>query len=278
MRLKIGISPCPNDTFIFFALLNGKIDTEGIVFDVIMKDVKELNDLAFKAELPITKLSYHAFAYLTDKYELLNSGSALGNNCGPLVIADKKIPLSEVPGLRVLIPGKFTTANFLFNLVFPKAPNKTEVIFSEIEQMLLDGKADAGVIIHENRFTYEEKGLVKLIDLGEYWEEQYKLPIPLGGIVIDTNLPLETKQTVDRVIKRSIEYAMKHTKETLEFVRLFSQEMDDEVILKHINLYVNEYSVDLGAKGKEAIRKLFQVAEEKSIIPPVAALKFVPLD
>ncbi len=277
MKLKIGISPCPNDTFIFYALLHNKIDTEGINFEVLMKDVEQLNSLAFRAELPITKLSYHALAYLTDKYDLLNTGSALGNNCGPLLIAKRNIALSEIANCNVLIPGKFTTANFLFNLAFPKVAEKEEVIFSKIEDMILQGKADAGVIIHENRFTYEEKGLVKLIDLGEYWEEKYNLPIPLGGIVIDKQLSTSTKQMVDRVIKRSVEYAFENQNETLEYVRMFAQEMDDAVILKHIGLYVNSFTSDLGLKGKEAVQKLYQVAEEKKIIPPISRLEFVPV-
>jgi len=278
MKLKIGISPCPNDTFIFYALLHAKIDTEGIDFEVLMEDVEQLNNLAFKTELPITKLSYHAFAYLTDRYDLLNAGSALGNNCGPLLIAKRDISLSEIPKCKILIPGKFTTANFLFNLAFSKVLEKQEVLFSEIEDMLIEGRGDAGVIIHENRFTFAEKGLVKLIDLGEFWEEKYKLPIPLGGIVIRKDIPLSIKQKVDRVIKKSIEFAFEHPEETLAYVKNFAQEMEVDVMKKHIDLYVNSFSLDLGLTGKQAIKELYRVAEERNIIPPVSNLAFVPVD
>jgi len=266
MKLKLGISPCPNDTFMFDALVHGKIDTEGLKFELIMKDVAKLNQLAFDEKLDITKLSYHAYAYLTACYKLLDSGSALGNNCGPILIAKNHLSPIEINDSLIGIPGKMTTANFLLSLAYPNANRKVELLFSDIEQALLDGKIDAGLIIHENRFTFEEKGLVKLLDCGEFWESTTKLPIPLGGIVVKSKLPLEVQQKVNRVMKRSVEYAFENPDSSKAFVKAHAQEMDDEIMQQHIKLYVNEYSVSLGNDGKKAIETLFKEANRKKII------------
>jgi len=271
--LTLGFSPCPNDCFIFDAMLHGKIDTEGLEFDVFMEDVETLNQKAFKGELDVTKLSYHAYAHLTKKYQLLNAGSALGNNCGPLLITNKNDLSGLVSELRspdsklkIAIPGKYTTANFLLSLAFPEATDKVEMVFSDIEDAVLTGKVDAGLIIHENRFTYEQKGLKKIIDLGEYWETLTKAPIPLGGIVIKRDFPNELKATFDRVLRKSVEYAFANPKSSLSFVKEHAQEMSEEVMYKHIDLYVNNYSVDLGKEGKRAVKLLFDKAEELGMI------------
>jgi 1,4-dihydroxy-6-naphthoate synthase len=243
-----------------------------------MEDVETLNQKAFKGELDITKLSYHAYAYLTKVYHLLNAGSALGNNCGPLLIckngntSDLRSPLSH---LKIAIPGKYTTANFLLSLAFPDAKNKTEMVFSEIEDAVLNGEADAGLIIHENRFTYQEKGLKKIMDLGEYWEELAKAPIPLGGIVIKRDLPDELKLKVDRVLRRSVEYAFAHPEASRDFVRAHAQEMSEEVMYRHIALYVNDFSVDLGTEGRRAVKLLFDKAVELGVIKKIEEEIFV---
>ncbi|HEY0030433.1 MAG TPA: 1,4-dihydroxy-6-naphthoate synthase [Bacteroidia bacterium] len=266
-RLTLGFSPCPNDCFIFDALIHNKIDTEGLQFDVFMEDVETLNQKAFRAELDITKLSYHAYAHLIKPYHLLNAGSALGNNCGPLLISkNDKIKESEIPSLKIGIPGKYTTANFLLSLAYPEAKNKTEMMFSEIENAVIDGKMDAGLIIHENRFTYEQKGLKKIIDLGEYWETLSKSPIPLGGIVAKRELPLELKRKVDRLIRKSVEFAFANPASCLTFVKANAQEMSEEVMYKHIALYVNDYSIDLGTEGRRAVQLLFDKAQEVGVI------------
>ncbi|MCB0519510.1 MAG: 1,4-dihydroxy-6-naphthoate synthase, partial [Saprospiraceae bacterium] len=249
MKLKIGFSPCPNDTFIFDALVNGKIDTEGIEFEVVMADVEALNKQAFAGDIDITKLSYHAYAYLVKTYVLLDAGSALGKNCGPLLIAKRPLSDAEVNNGHIAIPGKFTTANFLFSLAFPEAGKKQEMVFSEIEGAVLGGKADAGLIIHENRFTYQQKGLIKIIDLGEFWESSTGLPIPLGGIVVKRSLPSEVKLLVNRLVAKSVRYALENPAGTKEFVRSHSQEMEDEIINEHIKLYVNDFTVSLGGSG-----------------------------
>ncbi len=219
-------------------------------------------------QLNITKLSYHAYAYTLNDYVMMDAGSALGNNCGPLLIAKQKYSNSEVDGLNIAIPGKMTTANFLLNLAFPKAQHKKALLFSEIENAVLNDTFDAGLIIHENRFTYQEKGLKKIIDLGEFWESTYHLPIPLGGIVIQRNLNQQLQRTVSDLISKSVQYAFDHPTSSESFVAEHAQEMDIDVRNQHIQLYVNEYSVDLGKKGKAAIQKLFDVAWEKQIIPP----------
>lgn len=267
MKLTLGFSPCPNDTFIFDAMVHHKIDTEGLEFDVVLGDVEELNNKAFNNELNITKLSYHAYAYLTKNYVLLDAGSALGNNCGPLLIGKEKISFDDVDNKTIAIPGKYTTANFLLSLAFPNAKNKKETLFSDIENDVINEVVDLGLIIHENRFTYQEKGLKKIIDLGEYWETKNNLPIPLGGIVIQRSLPSEIQQTVNRVMKRSVEYALANPEQTLGYVKPHAQEMDTTVMMQHIGLYVNNYTVDLGEKGKEAVQYLFDTAIELEIVP-----------
>ncbi|GAB4495417.1 MAG: 1,4-dihydroxy-6-naphthoate synthase [Saprospiraceae bacterium] len=266
-KISLGFSPCPNDTFIFDAMLHGKVDTEGLVFEVFMEDVEALNRRAFAGEIAVTKLSYHAFAWLTDRYALLDAGSALGNNCGPLLIARQPMTDAEIESARIAIPGKMTTANFLLSLAYPNARDKHETLFSDIENAVLTGKADAGLIIHENRFTYEQKGLVKLLDLGEFWETTTGLPIPLGGIVVNKDLPREIQQKVNRVLRRSVEYAFAHPGDVMPFVRQHAQAMDDAVMQAHIDLYVTNYTVDLGEKGRDAVRQMFHIAKEKGVIP-----------
>ena len=277
MKLTLGFSPCPNDTFIFDALVNKRIDTEGLDFYVQLGDVETLNTKAFKAELDITKLSYHAFAYMTDNYQLLHSGSALGNNCGPILIAKSEIANSkyEIANMKIAIPGKYTTANFLLGIAFPDAKNKTEMVFSEIENAVLEGKVDAGLIIHENRFTYQSKGLKKLIDLGEFWESKTGLPIPLGGIAIRKSLPSEVKLKVEKLIRKSIEYAFANPEASKEYVRCHSQEMEPSVIQSHINLYVNNYSINLGVEGEKAVKEMYAIGKETGIIPEMPDAIFV---
>jgi len=272
MKLTIGFSPCPNDTFIFDALIHHKIDTEGLDFEVFYDDVETLNQKAFRGELDITKLSYHAFAYAADKYILLDAGSALGFGVGPLLIskqADVSSLISNISNLKIGIPGKYTTANFLLSLAFPDAANKQEIVFSDIENAVLDGRIDIGLIIHENRFTYQDKGLYKIIDLGDFWEKRTGCAIPLGGIVANRNLPLAVQHKINRVLQRSVEFAFANPKSGLEYIRSHAQEMSEEVMYKHIELYVNQFSVDLGAEGKKAVKLLFDTALEKGIIPEI---------
>lgn len=269
MKLTLGFSPCPNDTFIFDALVHDRIDTGDLEFAVHLADVEALNQQAFRGELDVTKLSFHALAHLTETYQLLDAGSALGNNCGPLLIAAREMHKEELPGAKIAIPGKYTTANFLLSLAYPQATNTYETVFSAIEQDVLDGKADAGLIIHENRFTYQEKGLIKIQDLGEYWEQSTGMPIPLGGIVVRRDLPEDIKKQVNRLMAESVRQATTKPGQTRPYVRAHAQEMNEDVMYQHIELYVNEYTQDLGDRGRAAVNQLFEQAGKLDLIPPV---------
>ncbi|TBO41630.1 menaquinone biosynthesis family protein [Pedobacter kyonggii] len=276
MKLTLGFSPCPNDTFIFDALIHHKIDTEELEFEVSYDDVETLNQKALRGELDITKLSFHAFAYVANQYALLDAGSALGFGVGPLLIsknrfagendAELQTPDSK---LRVGIPGKYTTANFLLGIAYPYLQNKQELVFSEIESALLNDQIDLGLIIHENRFTYQDKGLTKIVDLGDYWEKLTGCAIPLGGIVINRNLDREVQLKVNRLIRQSVEFAFAHPKSGIDFIRQHAQAMQESVMYKHIELYVNKYSINLGEEGRKAVDTLFKLAQERNIIPAI---------
>jgi 1,4-dihydroxy-6-naphthoate synthase len=266
LKLTIGYSPCPNDCFIFDALIHGKIDTEGLQFEVLLDDVETLNKKALKGELDITKLSYHAYAYVLENYILLRSGSALGFNCGPLLITrhpERSRRMDD--NLKIAIPGKLTTANLLLSIAYPNLTNKIEYVFSDIENAVLSGEVDAGLIIHENRFTYQDRGLKKIIDLGEFWDSLIHAPIPLGGIVIKRSLNNDLQQKVNRLIKKSVEYAFANPESSMDYVKAHAQEMSEEVMKKHIALYVNNFSIDLGETGINAVQLLFNKAKELNL-------------
>jgi 1,4-dihydroxy-6-naphthoate synthase len=277
MRLSVGSSPCPNDCFMFDAIVNERIDLEGLELSIHMADVEALNKAAFAGEADVSKLSYHAYAHCIGNYVLLDAGSALGRNCGPLLISKRPISQDEVAAgaVRIAIPGKYTTANLLLGLAFPAACDRTELVFSDIESALLSENYDAGLIIHENRFTYAAKGLKKIIDLGEYWESETGAPIPLGGIVIKRALPEDVKLKVNRVLRRSVEYAFANRAASLPFVREHAQEMSEEVMYRHIDLYVNQYSVDLGEEGRRAVEMLFERAATAGVIPAMTGKLFL---
>jgi len=266
LKLTIGYSPCPNDCFIFDALIHGKIDTEGLQFEVLLEDVETLNKKALKGELDITKLSYHAFAYVLENYILLRSGSALGFNCGPLLIQDARCTMKDLnSNSKIAIPGKLTTANLLLSIAYPNLTNKVEYLFSDIENAVLSGEVDAGLIIHENRFTYQDRGLNKIMDLGEFWDSLIHAPIPLGGIVIKRNLGNELQQKVNRLIKKSVGFAFANPESSMAYVKAHAQEMSEEVMKKHIALYVNNFSIDLGETGINAVQLLFNKAKELNL-------------
>jgi len=262
MKLTLGFSPCPNDTFIFDALVNKKIDTQGLEFDVVLEDVETLNKWSFEKKLDITKLSYPAFFQNLDKYVLLNSGAALGKGVGPLLISKHSIQHStfNFQQATIALPGKNTTANLLFSFAYPSAKNKKHMIFSAIEESVLNEQTELGVIIHENRFTYQQKGLHKITDLGEFWEEKMHAPIPLGGIAVKRSIDKEISLKIDGLIRKSIEFAFSNYPLITEYVKQHSQEMSEDVMRQHIELYVNNFSVDLGNNGKQAIETLYKIA------------------
>jgi 1,4-dihydroxy-6-naphthoate synthase len=274
--MTLGFSPCPNDTFIFDALVHGKVDTEGLSFEPVVEDVEALNRRAFAGDIDVTKLSYHALAHLTDRFALLHAGSALGRNCGPLLVARQPLSEMEINRASIAIPGYMTTANFLLGLAYPLVTQRTELLFSDIENAVLEGRFDAGLLIHENRFTYEDKGLVKLRDLGAFWEEYTGFPIPLGGIVVNRRVDPALWPVIDRVLRRSVAYAFEHPSDVMSYVSLYAQAMDPAVMKAHIDLYVTDFTLDLGIEGRAAVQELFRRGRALGLIPGAAADIFVP--
>ena len=263
-EFDLGFSPCPNDTFIFDALVNHKIDTKGYTFKVHLEDVQTLNEWAIAGKLPFSKISYGVWPLVKNNYSLLNSGGALGKGVGPLLVyKEDKNKIEGKPNaetMRVAIPGVNTTAHLLFSLAFPSVTNKEFLVFNEIEEAVLTGAVHAGVIIHENRFTYASKGLSKWMDLGTYFEETYNAPIPLGGIIARNDMNANDIVMVDALIKQSVQYAFKNSYDTLPaYIKMHSQEMSEEVMRQHINLYVNDFTMDMGDTGRKAIEKLVEV-------------------
>lgn len=261
MKITLGFSPCPNDTFIFDALVNGGFETEGVEFNTMLEDVETLNEWALQGKLDITKLSFPAFFKAKDQYRLLNSGSALGKGVGPLLISNRPENFSEkdIEDATVILPGINTTAHLLFSFAYPNAKKKIFRVFNEIEDALVAGEADLGVIIHENRFTYQDKGLFKVKDLGEFWEQKMEVPIPLGGIVIKKELAEDLYTKMNEWIHHSLCVAYTKHPEISEYVKKHSQTMSEEVMLQHIKLYVNRFSLDLGKEGRNAIETLEKV-------------------
>ena len=261
MKLSLGFSPCPNDTFIFDALVNKKIDTGHFEFEPILADVETLNQWALEGKLDITKLSFPAFFRSLSNYTLLNAGSAIGNGVGPLLISDAAHELSdeEIRQASVALPGVHTTANLLFSFAYPDTSDKKFMVFSAIEDALVNKETDLGVIIHENRFTYQQKGLHKVTDLGAFWEEKMELPIPLGGIAINQSIKRSAALQLNELIRKSLEYAFSNYPVITDYVKQHSQAMNEDVMRQHIDLYVNKYSLDLGETGQQAIESLHQV-------------------
>lgn len=266
MTLSLGFSPCPNDTFIFDAMVNGHVDTRGLTFRYVMEDVETLNQWAAQGRLEITKLSYNTFLRVSGDYALLHSGSALGKGVGPLLISKQPLDDAVMHTYRIAIPGINTTANLLLTLAYPQATNKTEMLFSSIEGAVLSGEYDAGLIIHENRFTYAQRGLLKHADLGDWWERTTGAAIPLGGIAMKRSLGAELCSTVDAIIKDSLAWSWQRYPQLTPFVTANAQEMEKDVMRKHINLYVNEYTTDLGHTGREAIATMFSKAAQAGMI------------
>ncbi|MEW6674898.1 MAG: 1,4-dihydroxy-6-naphthoate synthase [Nitrospirota bacterium] len=297
--ITLGYSPCPNDTFIFYALVHKKIDTGDLRFKEILEDVEILNQMALRAELDVTKASYHAFGHLCEDYCLLRSGGAIGRGCGPLVVARENYGMMDLQGKKIAIPGRLTTAYLLFQLFTSAFTHKGDSVplvkspsrergpwgklcfphayivmpFDKIMDAVRDGTVDAGLIIHESRFTYPYYGLKQVIDLGEWWEKETGLPIPLGGILAKRGLGRDLIKKIDTLLRNSIEYAFTHRDEPRAYIKLYSQELEDDVIEQHINLYVNNYSIDIGADGILAVEELFRRAEEGGIIPRCGLLR-----
>jgi 1,4-dihydroxy-6-naphthoate synthase len=273
--LTLGYSPCPNDTFIFDALVHGRVEAGGLRFEERLEDVETLNRLAAEAALDVTKISYGAIPGLLRDYVLLRSGGALGRGCGPLVVARRELSAGELAGARIAIPGRNTTAHLLLRLFAPDAAPGVERVYSDIMPAVARGEFDAGLIIHESRFTYPQHGLVRVVDLGEWWERTTGLPIPLGGILARRSLGEASIRAIEDGIRRSVEYAFAHPDASRPYVRAHAQEMDDTVTQQHIDLYVNRFSVDVEEEGQRAIEALFARARAAGVIDADVPSPFV---
>lgn len=266
-ELSLGFSPCPNDTFVFDALVHGRVATHGLAFRERLEDVETLNRLAADGALDVTKASYGAIPWLLDRYALLRSGGALGRGCGPLVVAREPLPMTALRGRRIAIPGARTTASLLLRLFDPALSHGEERVYSDIMPAVARGEVDAGLIIHESRFTYREHGLVRLLDLGEWWEGETGLPIPLGGILAKRELGATSLERLADAVRASVEHAFAHPQDSAGYVRQHAREMDPEVVRRHIDLYVNRFSVELGHEGEQAVATLFARGHAAGILP-----------
>jgi 1,4-dihydroxy-6-naphthoate synthase len=273
LKINIGISPCPNDTFIFEGIYTHKIDTGSFEFEFIFEDVQTLNQMAVEGQYDIIKLSYAQYFHVMDEYVMLRSGGALGMGVGPLLIAKQEFPESSIRQKQIAIPGVGTTANFLLNFAYPQLHNLHEYAFSDIEQAIEKGEVDAGVIIHENRFTYKEKGFVLIKDLGSYWEQKTSFPLPLGGIAVRRSFSSAMKQELNQLIRKSILFAKSQPEKLSPFIRYHAQEMNEDVMLQHINLYVNEFSLDVSTAGVLGVMQMQHIMDL-----PSPHAQFIELD
>lgn len=276
MKFSLAYSPCPNDTYIFEALAHHRI-REQFDYDIDLKDVQELNQDAIKGKYDISKISFAAYPFIADDYEILDAGAALGFDCGPLLIARDKMQPDElaINRLKIAIPGVNTTANLLFSIAYPQAINKVEMLFSQIEDAVLSGEVDAGIIIHENRFTFQQKGLYQIMDLGQHWQQKYRLPIPLGCIVVRRSLPENLKLEIEFQIRKSLQNSKKNEREAMPYIKQHAQAMDYSVMRQHIDLYVNDYTASLGEYGRKAILFLFEKGHELGLLPKINTNIFV---
>jgi len=273
--LSLGFSPCPNDTFIFHALVHGRVPCDGLSFKPRLEDVETLNRLVLAGQLDVSKISYHLLGHILKDYLLLRSGGALGRGCGPLLVARESLDPGSLAGKRIALPGEFTTAALLLRLFDPSLADLVYLPFEKIMPAVADGSVDAGVIIHESRFTFAALGLVKVVDLGQWWEEETGHPIPLGGIVARRSLGRETLLALERALSGSVRYAYCHPGEARPYIRAHSQEMSDEVCDAHIGLYVNDFSVQLGLEGEAAVQLLLERAAGAGIVPPSREQLFI---
>jgi len=269
MKLSLGFSTCPNDTFMFEALVNKRIQAKGYEFDLHLADVEELNKKALRAELDITKISIAAYPHFASTYQLLAAGGAIGKSNGPILVSKKKIYPDEMQNLLIAIPGRHTTARLLMSVIYPEARDLKEYLFSDIEEAVLSDATDAGVIIHENRFTYQDKGLRKISDLGEEWEKITHLPLPLGGIAIKRSLNSTVKSEFNKLLSESIRFALEKPLISLPYVKKYAQNLNEAIIFQHINLFVNEYSANMGDEGKESIYALFKRGFDVGSLPQI---------
>jgi 1,4-dihydroxy-6-naphthoate synthase len=267
LKLSIAYSPCPNDTFMFHDVAAGRLKLPGVEFETHLHDVETLNRMALEAAFDVTKLSFHAYLLVREEYRMLRVGAALGYGCGPVIVAREHIEPADLPRRRLAVPGELTTAHLLLRLWAPQARNKVFARYDRIMDLVASGEADAGVIIHEGRFVFEQAGLCLLVDLGEWWQEQTSLPIPLGCIAARRALGEQTVGDFEAMLRKAIESSLAHPERTSDYVRRHAREMDEGVLSRHIETFVNEFSLDLGEEGAKAVEKLHELARGAGIIP-----------
>lgn len=272
-EITLGHSPDPDDAFMFYALATDKIDTEGLDFKHVIQDIETLNHRAMQSELDVTAISIHAYAYVLDKYALLTSGASMGDNYGPMIIARQKMDIDELRKVKIAVPGKMTTAYLTMRLCIGEA--ETVVIpFDEIMDAVERGDADAGLLIHEGQLTYASRGFEKIIDLGEWWKTETGLPLPLGGNAIKKSLGPELIDKVSRLLRQSIEYGLEHRQEGVRHSMTYARGMETDLTDKFVGMYVNDYTIDYGERGREAVKLLLARAHEAGIIPRPVELEF----
>lgn len=274
MRLTLGHSPDPDDAFMFYALAKDKIDQRGYQFEHILQDIETLNRRALRGELDITAISVHAYASVLDKYALLPSGSSMGDGYGPMVVAKKPVMLSDLPGLKISIPGEMTTAFLALNLCIGKFSYEI-VPFDRIFEHVESGKSDAGLIIHEGQLTWAERGLNLVVDLGVWWQQETGLPLPLGANAIRKDLGAKVMSEVSDLLHESIQYSLDHRAEAVQHALQWARDMDAPLADKFVGMYVNHWTLDYGARGREAIRALLRAGYEKGLLPNPVELEFV---
>ncbi len=270
--LTLGFSPCPNDTFIFNALVHGKVEIESVGFaPPALEDVETLNKFALEGRLDVSKVSFHALGYILDEYVLLDAGAALGRGCGPLLVGKQAFCRQDLSGLRVAIPGEFTTAAMLLRIFAPEIPRVVPMVFSQIIESIENGDVDAGVIIHESRFTYADHGLHLIKDLGSWWEKETGLPIPLGGIVARRSLGKDVLEKLTMGIRKSVRAGFADPEACLPYMKNHARELDDNVLAAHVKLYVNRFSEELGDEGRNAVSEFLKRGAGAGLFKPAAA-------
>lgn len=255
MKISLNISTCPNDTFMFDALIHKRIDTKGYEFELTMEDIDLLNKEVAKGSVDVSKISYANYPNIAENYKILRSGGALGSGNGPLLVSRKKIYVDEIPYLKIGIPGEDTSANLLLNFASPEVKEKKVYLFSDVSEAIIGDEIDAGILIHEERFSFKEKGLSLVLDLGQNWEDKTGLLVPLGAIVINKRLDEKIQKEINDLIRESIDFAFKNPSLSYNFVKNNAKELSDDTIFKHIDMFVNEYSLDLGKKGVDSVLK-----------------------
>jgi len=274
MKIRLAHSPDADDAFMFYGLAKNKIDTEGIEYEHILKDIQTLNEWAREGRMEVTAISAHAYAYVKDKYAILTHGGSIGKNYGPMVVAKHPLSLDSFKGKKIAVPGRLTSAYLALKLCMPDF-QEVLVNFDEIMHEVIKGRADAGLIIHEGQLTYREKGLHKIIDLGEWWFEKTKMVLPMGVNAIRRNLPEDVKKKVSRQLKESIQYSFDHREQALDYALGFGRGLSRDVADKFIGMWVNNRTLNMGEEGQRAIREFLKQGEKKKLIPVVGKIEFV---